>query len=292
MNRFKCINGFFIFVYMKGQLETVYKETDIEILISTMNRDSLDFLVPMFSFLHFSDFSIVVINQTKKDQLLVSNYPNIRVFNSFDTGLSKSRNIALKNATGKILLIADDDVIYQDGFLSKIVASHNEYKDAAAILFSATQSNGSFLKKYPLVTKTKMSSFDILNTSSIEITLKKNKIESLEIEFDDNFGLGSTFEMGEEAIFLFDVKNKKEQLVFVPEVIVSHDSNTTTKKRNILENYYIQGALFTRIFRNKHKTWIFIKVFFDLKQQKIKWRMLNKILKIAQEGHLKYKLIK
>lgn len=277
---------------MKEQVGTVYKETDVEILISTMNKDSLDFLIPMFPFLHFSNFSIVVINQTKNDRLLVSDYPNIRVFNSSDIGLSKSRNLALKNATGKILLIADDDVVYQEGFLSKITASHNQYKEATTITFSAIQTNGSFLKKYPLVSKTKMNSFDILNTSSIEITLKKDKIESLGIQFDENFGLGSTFEMGEEAIFLFDLKSKKEQLVFIPEVIVSHDSNTTSKKRTILENYYIQGALFTRIFHDKYKKWIFIKMFFDLKQRKIKWRILNKILKIAQQGHLKYKLIK
>jgi len=277
---------------MKEQFGTVYKETDVEILISTMNKDSLDFLIPMFPFSHFSNFSIVVINQTNKDLLLVSDYPNVRVFNSFDVGLSKSRNLALKKATGKILLIADDDVVYREGFLSKITASHNDYKNAAAITFSATQTDGAFLKKYPLVSKTKLNSFDILNTSSIEITLKKDKIEHLEIEFDENFGLRSAFEMGEEAIFLFDLKNKKEQLIFVPEVIVSHDSNTTSKKRTILENYYIQGALFTRIFRNNYKIWIFIKLFFDLKQRKIKWRMLNKILKIAQQGHLNYKLIK
>lgn len=277
---------------MKEQFGTVYKETHVEILISTMNKDSLDFLIPIFPFSHFSNFSIVVINQTNNDRLLVSDFPNVRVFNSFDIGLSKSRNLALKKATGKILLIADDDVVYQEGFLSKIIISHNEYKEASTITFSATNTDCSFLKKYPLVSKTKMNSFDILNTSSIEITLKKDKIEHLEIEFDENFGLRSAFEMGEEAIFLFDLKNKKEQLVFVPEVIVSHDSKTTSKKRSILENYYIQGALFTRIFRNNYKIWIFIKVLFDLKQRKIKWRMLNKILKIAQQGHLNYKLIK
>ncbi|RKR08681.1 glycosyl transferase family 2 [Flavobacterium sp. 81] len=215
---------------MKEQLETVYKETDVEILISTMNKNSLDFLIPMFPFSHFSHFSILIVNQTNNDQLLVSDYPNVRVFNSFETGLSKSRNLALKNATGKILLIADDDVVYQEDFLSKIITSHNDYKNAAAITFSAIQKDDSFLKKYPLVPKTKLNSFDIFNTSSIEITLKKDKIEHLEIEFDENFGLRSAFEMGEEVIFLFDLKNKKEQLVFIPEVIVSHDSKTTSKK--------------------------------------------------------------
>lgn len=276
---------------MKEQFETVYKETDIEILISTMNRDSLDFLVPMFSFLHFSNFPILIINQTQNETILTSSYSNVRVVNLFGKGLSKSRNLALENAVGKILVLADDDIIYQEGFVSKIIASHNKYKDASVITFSAIREDGSFRKKYPPVSKIKMNSFEILNTSSIEITLKKSCIENSDVQFDENFGLGSTFEMGEETTFLFDLKNKKKQLVFLPQVIVRHDFNTTSQKRSILENYYIQGALFTRIFNWKYKIWIFIKLFFDLKQRRIKLRLLNKILKSVQKGHLNYKLI-
>lgn len=276
---------------MKEQFETVYKETDIEILISTMNRDSLDFLVPMFSFSHFSNFPILIINQTQNETILTSGYSNVRVVNLFGKGLSKSRNLALENAVGKILVLADDDIVYQEGFVSKIIASHNKYKDASVITFSAIREDGSLRKKYSPVSKIKMNSFEILNTSSIEITLKRSSIENSDVQFDENFGLGSTFEMGEETTFLFDLKNKKKQLVFLPQVIVRHDFNTTSQKRSILENYYIQGALFTRIFNWKYKIWIFIKLFFDLKQRRIKLRLLNEILRSVQKGHLNYKLI-
>ncbi|WP_428231681.1 glycosyltransferase family 2 protein [Flavobacterium sp.] len=277
---------------MQEQSETIYKEVDIEILISTMNKDSLDFLIPIFPFAHFSNFPILIVNQSQNETILASGYSNIRIINSFEKGLSKSRNLALEYAVGKILVIADDDVVYQQGFLSKIIASHNAYKDAAAITFSALQAEGTFLKKYPSRSKTKMNSFDILNTSSIEITLKKKIIDTLGVSFDENFGLGSTFEMGEEAILLFDLKKKNEQLVFIPEIIISHDFSTTSQKKSIFENYYIQGALFARIFNRNYQFWIFIKLFFDLKQGKIKIRSLYKIFKNAQKGYLNYKRVK
>lgn len=276
---------------MEDKLESFFKETDVEILIAAMNQDSLDFLVPMFPFLHFSNFSILIINQVEGSKKLTSNYANIRVINSLEKGLSKSRNLALENAVGKILLIADDDVVYQDDFLSKIINGYNKFPDAAVINFCAVNSNGTLLKKYPVNSKSDLNIFDILNTNSIEITLNKSIVDQTKTQFDENFGLGAIFELGEEAIFLIDLKEKKKQLVFENQVIVKHEHHTSTHKKNIVENYHIQGAIFTRAFKNNYIFWIFIKLFFDLKQHKIKYSSIKNLLVSAKKGHKKFERI-
>ncbi|SHH04385.1 glycosyltransferase family 2 protein [Flavobacterium johnsoniae] len=265
-----------------------FSETDIEILISTMNQDSLDFLVPMFPYSHFSAFSVLIINQTQKEKILNSDYSNVRVINSFEKGLSKSRNLALENALGKILVIADDDVVYQEGFITKITDAYNKFPAAAVIQFSAVNSNGDLIKKYPSNSKVNLNSFDILNVSSIEMTLNKTVIDASQIRFDENFGLGAVFEMGEEAVFLSDLKAKNKQLVFDPQVIVMHENPTSSEKRNITDKYYIQGALFSRIFKKKYIVWLFIKLFFDLKQNKINFRNIKTVLISAKNGHEKF----
>ena len=273
---------------MEDKLDNFFKETDVEILISTMNRDSLDFLLPMFPFSHFSNFTILIINQTTNGIVLTSDYSNVRVVNSFERGLSKSRNLAFENATGKILLIADDDVIYQEEFLSKIITAYNKFPHAAVINFCAINSNGNLMKNYPSQSKKDLNTFDILNTSSIEITLNKLILEQEKIRFDENFGLGCIFEMGEEAIFLFDFKKNKNKLFFEHQIIVKHENFTTSDKKSITESYYIQGALFTRIFKKSYIFWIFIKLFFDLKQRKIEFRNIKNALKSAKKGHQKF----
>src|SRR5690349_21405495 len=100
-----------------------------------MNRNSLDFLVPMFPFHHFSEMQILVINQTQLDNILVSDYPNVRVINSFEFGLSKSRNLALQNAKGKIVLISDDDEVFKEDFETHLVNAYNKFPNAAVICF-------------------------------------------------------------------------------------------------------------------------------------------------------------
>jgi len=273
---------------MEDKLESFFTETDVEILISTMNQDSLDFLVPMFPFLHFSNFRILIINQTQVGKELVSIYPNVRIINSFEKDLSKSRNLALENAQGKILVIADDDVIYQQGFVAKIINAYNQFPDAAAINFCAVKSDGSLIKNYPKHSKKNLNAFDIFNTSSIEMTLNKAILDKTKIRFDENFGLGAMFEMGEEAIFLFDLKSKKQQLVFEPKVIVKHPELTSSAKKSIEEKYYIQGALYTRIFKSNYIYWIFVKLFFDLKQRKIRFGEFKSALKSSKKGHQKF----
>lgn len=276
---------------MKNETNSFFEEDDIEILISTMNRDSLDFLIPMFPYSHFSNFSILIVNQTPKEKILTSDFSNIRVINSFEKGLAKSRNLAFENAIRKILVVADDDVIYQEGFTAKIVDAYNRFPKAAVINFSMLNSNGDVIKKYPSCTKTNLSIFDILNTSSIEMTLNKKRIDQTKIRFDENFGLGAVFEMGEEAIFLSDLKANQKQLVFEPQSIVIHENQTSSKKKSLVDKYYIQGALFSRMFKTKYIFWLYLKLFFDLKQKKIKFENIKTVLESAKKGHIKFEQI-
>jgi len=136
-----------------------------------------------------------------------------------------------------------------------------------------------------------LNSFDIFNVSSIEMTINKKMLDAVGVEFDENFGLGGKFEMGEEAIFLFDLKRKNEQLVFEPQVIVEHNSLTSSTKKNIIEKYYIQGAVLTRIFKRFFFIWLTIKLFFDLKQNNLKLTNIILVLKSAEKGRKKMESI-
>ncbi|OAB25708.1 Glycosyl transferase family 2 [Flavobacterium fryxellicola] len=261
---------------------------DLEIVLSTMNRDSLDFLIPMFPFSHFSNFSILIVNQTQPDKLVVSNYPSIRIVNSFEKGLSKSRNTGIKNAKGKIVLIADDDEVFKEGFENTILEAYNKYPEAVSICFALEDFNGFLLKKYPSKTKLQLSFLDICSILSIEISFKKATFDQLNSMFDTNFGLGSPFMMGEEAIFLSDWKQQKQIVISVPKVIASHSRLSTDDKLNFKQRYYVQGAFLTRVSKHGYYKGVFLKLFFDLKQNKIKIKQLYAALKSANKGKIDF----
>ena len=130
---------------MTGHMSNI----DFEIIISTMNRDSLAFLNQMFIHESYENFNLLIINQTTESQLLVSNSPNVRVINSFDKGLSNSRNLALKNTIGLLCLIADDDVVYTKDFKSLIVLSFENHRKCDVITFKMIDNLGVDFKTYP-----------------------------------------------------------------------------------------------------------------------------------------------
>ena len=138
----------------------MYQKSDIQILIATMNRTDFDFLDAMFVFSDFSDFDLLVINQTSQDKQLVSNLENVKVVNSLNKGLSKSRNLAIELATKPLLIFTDDDVVFQPGFESHILKAFNSDNNHDGFRFEFLNGKGNFAKKYPKHFEEKLSQFD------------------------------------------------------------------------------------------------------------------------------------
>lgn len=252
-----------------------------------MNRNNLDFLQSMFMFSGFYNFNIVIVNQTTKDTILKSDYESVKVINVFEKGLSKSRNIAIQNSCKDILVFADDDVVFDMSFSKKILKTFNKRQDFDGFRFRFKIESGGFSKKYPKNFQPKLNGFEVLNASSIELVFKRASIYNI-VVFDENFGLGSLITLGEEAIFIADAKKKNLKIGFVPKTLTIHNNKTTTQVISNELKYFNQSAVFYRIFNKKYIFWVFLKLFFDLKQGNIAFSNIGKLLNEAIKGKNKY----
>ncbi|OYQ33025.1 hypothetical protein CHU92_13985 [Flavobacterium cyanobacteriorum] len=263
----------------------IFKKSDIEVLVATMHRTTLDFLKPMFPFAEVYDFSILIINQTTPDKLLKADNPQIRVVNSFEKGLSRSRNLALQHAKGKILLIADDDIVYCDDFTETVSGAFSEYPGATLITFRTLNGQGKLFKKYTKMGYSAISTFQKLGIMSVEMALNHQKAKMAGLRFDTRFGLGTDYPLGEEAVFVHQLQQKKHQLVMFPGVINIHPDNAGSETMDVIKKYFTLGAVYSAIFGKRYFYWIFIKLFFDCKQQKITLSQVYNLWKHATRGH-------
>ena len=266
----------------------MYHKSDIEILIATMNQTNFDFLETMFLFSDFNKFNILIVNQTTENKVLHSNNERIKVLNVFEKGLSKSRNLALENATKKLVIFTDDDVVFQQKFDKKIIKAFNSNSEHDGFRFQYLNGQGNLAKKYPRIFQSKLTNFEILNTSSVELVFERESLKDTNLQFDENFGLGAKFFMGEEAIFVSDGIKKGLKIGFIPEKLLSHSQPSTGHKTLISEVYYVQSAVFYRIFGKMQLFWIVLKLFFDLKQSKISFSEVGHLFKQAQKGKEAY----
>lgn len=215
----------------------------IELLISTMNAQKT--LLDKINIR--SD--VVVVNQCGTDHIEIFNYKGhcIKWIDSSTKGLSKSRNIALSNASGDIVILTDDDVEYVDDYVNKINTAFSSHPEVDIIAFQVEGKDGKF-KDYQN-RETCLSYFTSMRVSSVEIAMKRKKILENNIWFNESFGSGAKYQMGEENIFLFNCLKNKLKLFYVPIVIANLWLGDSTWFKGFNSKYFIdRGATYYEMF--------------------------------------------
>lgn len=162
-----------------------------------------------------------------------------------EMGLTKSRNIALKNAFGSYLVIADDDLIYTNDADKKIIQAFSE-TNADIICMRLETKPGIYYKTYGNQVK-RLRRNALAKVSSAEIIIKRAWWQTHAIYFDTEFGLGSKFHGGEEFIFLKEAEKNGAFIYFVPETLAYHP-HISSGKVFTKENTIAKGAMFKKIF--------------------------------------------
>lgn len=191
---------------------------------------------------------LLIINQSgekKKEKV-----ENIRMLSYDELGSSNSRNRALENSLGDICLIADDDVIYKENYEKIVLDSFQKNPDADIITFQIETPEGKKFKENYMGKEQWHNMRTILKCASIEIAFKKEKIDSKELKFDTDFGLGSKYRVHDEVIFLADALKKGLKIKYIPIPIVLHpaESSGTDYNQHLIKS---KGAAFMMIFGGK-----------------------------------------
>lgn len=175
---------------------------------------------------------------------------SVNVITKFETGLSRSRNTLLQAAIDQgydFLIISDDDVKYSPEGLRELIDNLSAYRHQH-LQFQSTNEHGKLRKKYKNQSFT-LSSLDVLKVSSIEMCLNLGLLKQQNICFDESFGLGAVWPVGEEAVVLADMQNSGQEIVFLPIAVTNHPDESTGEKL-----YYdalmlkSRGVLFRRCY--------------------------------------------
>lgn len=173
---------------------------------------------------------VVVVNQCNEDKREEFKFLNKNgreckalFISTTERGLSRSRNMALRNAWGDICLICDDDETLYDDCEEKILRGYKEHPEAGVIAFALNRADTG--KQYPKEEKI-LGFRQILRTSSLQITFKRKLLfkqgkKNLCIVFDELMGSGTGNGGGEENKFLFDCKKAGLKLLYIPSVIAT-----------------------------------------------------------------------
>lgn len=249
---------------------------DLEVLLSIMNfkKEKLDQMN--------IKTKCTVINQCENSNYL--QYNNFNIYSYNEIGLSNSRNRGLEKVKADIIVLCDDDVVYNDNYEQIIINEFSKNKDADVIIFNIESPN----RKIKQNKKNKrLHFFNILRYSSQRIAFRRKSIEEKNISFNTLFGAGAKYSSGEDALFLVSaLKNNLKIFASTQNIgVVYHNKSTWFEGYN--EKFFFdKGALFTAInYRNRYL--LFIQYLIRNKEVLKEYKFLD-ALKLMIKGSNNY----
>lgn len=214
----------------------------VEVLVSTVKQNDYKLLEIMKL-----QSDCVVVNQCGRDSVAnfhMRNGYSVNWINSSAIGLSRSRNLAIRNSSAEICVLADDDLVYVENYSALISREFKKRKKADVIAFIVEGINREF-KKYPKDAK-RLNLISSMRISSVQIAFRRASFVDKNISFKEEFGAGSTFYAGEENIMLADCLRMGLSIHFVPVKIADIYLGDSTWFEGFTERYFItKGAGFT-----------------------------------------------
>lgn len=270
----------------------------IEILVSTMNQEDYKIIDTM----HINS-DVVVVNQCNKEERIEFQYKDHHVLwiNTLERGLSNSRNMAMKNSTADICVLADDDEVFREDYIRTLKKVFQENGDYDIIRFKINGIEKTF-KKYS-DKSFRIGFLKSLKVSSVEIAFRRKEILKKHIKFDPLIGSGTKFPMGEENSFLFHCLRKKLKIKYIPEIIADLHMGNSTWFTGYNKTYFVgRGAAFTsmskwlaplfifqfavrkrKLYKNELSFYESIKYMFQGRKEYIKNTSKNPILNTQNE---------
>ena len=154
---------------------------------------------------------------------------DVKIVHLEGKGLSRNRNNAIRNATGDICLIADDDCIYRPEYFNTIINTF--HKDSSLDLAAFRFKTECESKNYPDIPYNLQKLHKGHHISSIEIAFRRTSVQG-KLWFNEQFGLGApVLQSCEDNIFIFDAVNSGLNCRYFPYIITEHNHPTTASTR-------------------------------------------------------------
>lgn len=219
----------------------------LQIVISTMNLKNDEQVKTLLNEMKVQT-EYLIINQVKNKEAV--KIQNKKVISVAQYGLSLSRNLAMKNATSDIILLADDDLVYVDNYQEIIEEAYRKNPKVDILCFWVKSRNPK--RKVKRLLTSKIGYIKTMRICSFQISMRRDSVKG--INFDENFGAGSVYNRGEESIFLCDCLRQGLKIKFVNQKIAEVEQKESTWYKGYSEEYFEkQGKIFKRMYPKFYK---------------------------------------
>ncbi len=164
-----------------------------------------------------------------------------------ERGIGLSRNTALSRSNADIVIFADDDETFVDGYEELVVNEFKKHQYADMIVFNVESLN----EERPIYQNKKFKRLRIYNSlkyGTVRFAVRLDKVRQKNIHFSLLFGGGAKYSNGEDSIFISDILKSGLKVYASPIKIadVAQDGSSWFSGYN--KKFFVdRGVLFRKI---------------------------------------------
>ncbi|MDD6483575.1 MAG: glycosyltransferase family A protein [Clostridiales bacterium] len=243
----------------------------LQVLVATMHQTDYSIIEKMNI-----QSDAVIVNQCDCDSVTVfkKNGYSITWICTKERGVGRSRNRAILASTADIILFADEDVVYEDGYKDKVLSVFKNHRDYALVTFNLKSTNPD-RPEYLTQKDSRIHIYNCLRYGACRMAVKRSVLCYKNVWFSLLFGGGAKYQCGEDNIFMTQCLQNGIKCWASSQTIgiVCQEQSTWFKGYND-QYYYDRGVLFSVMYRK----WAFVYLFiFELKETILK-KKSNKTL--------------
>ncbi len=173
----------------------------LEVVVATMHQKDLSLYEKMNI---KTDFTVA--NQCGKNETIVAriNENNVKMISTDTVGVGINRNIGLLAATGDILLLSDDDVVYNDDYANKVLAAFENNPKADVIIFGMKITKNGKVHRIKQTKNQRLHTYNAMKYGACSIAIRRSALLSSRVSFSHLFGGGCKYSSGEDSLFILD----------------------------------------------------------------------------------------
>lgn len=227
---------------------------NLEVLISSLEKDP----VKLASHMNL-ECDAVIINQGSNEHSYeygMSNGLTLRVFETKERGVGRSRNRAIDAADSKIVLFADDDIVYTKGYAEKVLNAFKEDPKADIIMFNFNVN--AKRRTYFIEQETSVSRWTLGRYPAFAAAARLSSITNAKVRFSTLFGGGAKYSNGEDSLFFMECIKAGLKIKAVPVTIGSEEPRKSTWFNGYNEKFFKdRGVLFSFLYGKTAVLWAF-----------------------------------
>lgn len=185
----------------------------------------------------------VVINQCDHDGYAeyATTGGTARMFSTTQRGLTKSRNMAIRESRADVCMLCDDDEHFVVDYEKKILSAYEGLPDADVIIFKMVNRPASFPDQVMRLRFPKT-----MKVSSWQISFRRQRLLDSKVRFDELLGAGTGNGAEEELKFLLDCQRAGLRIYYVPEEIAAVEQTRSTWFNGFTEAFFENRGATTR----------------------------------------------